>query len=268
MGRLIEIASSGFDEWTQGIGVDPWSGSSPMGLRVPTLATPDPQSRYLFLLASFTIGEGASVKVKGFRQFLSLGTALNSTRFIEQEVVSPAFRLPDGNVSWSLRRLGNPNARGFPQVGPTPLDLRSFKKGWSDGPALLYADYSIPAGNRIYPQLTAYTPPNSGRPWGTPLPVGPSGPFTDLKTPWKATQAWRSLDLDINGPDTICFFASVWQSAGTYTVAAPSASFSGLNIPEEAFMANFGGSEDVARPIYWRVGGALIVEVQEGFVGP
>jgi hypothetical protein len=268
MSRIIELASSGFDEYLQGQASDPWGSSSALGLRVPTLATPDKDNRYLFLLASFTIGEGASVVIKGYRQYASLGVSPSAGRFIEQEITSPAFRLPDGNISWAIRGLGPPNAGGYPKTDPTPNDLRSFKKFWADGPCLLYQDYTIAAGNRIYPQLTSYTAPNLGRPWGTGLRAGQHGDFTDLRTPWRASRAWNSLDVHVDGPNTVAFFASVKQSTGVYPVAAPSASFSGMNIPEEAFMANFGGSEDVPRPIYWRVGGALIVEVQKGFTGP
>lgn len=268
MGRIIEIASSGFDEYLQGQAGDPWGGSSAMGLRVPTLATPDKNNRYLFLLASFSIGEGASVTIKGYRQFASLGVVQSPGRFIEQEITTPNFRLPDGNVSWAIRGLGPPNAGGYPKQGPTPDDLRSFKKNWADGSCLLYQDYTIGAGNKIYTQLTGYTAPNAGRPWGTALPAGQQGNFTDLRTPWRASRAWSSLDVHVDGPNTVALFASVRQSAGTYAAASPSASFSGMNIPEEAFMANFGGGEDAPRPIYWRVGGSLIVEVQKGFTGP
>jgi hypothetical protein len=269
MGRIIEIASSGLDEYLQGVGGDPWGGSSALGLRVPFLATPDKNNRYLFLLASFTIGEGASVVIKGYRQYASLGIALSATRVIEQEITSPAFRLPDGNISWAIRGLGPPNAGGYPKQGPTPDDLRSFKKNWADASCLLYNDYTIAAGNQIYTQLESYVAPNLGRPWGTALPAGQQGNFTDLRTPWKSSRAWASLDVHVDGPNTIAFFASVRQSAGTYAAAAPSASFSGMNTPEEAFMANFmTGGDAPTKPIYWRVGGSLIVEVQKGFTGP
>lgn len=242
-----------------------------MGLRVPTLATPDQDSRYLFLLASFTVGDGVSVTIKGYRQFASLGYVVPDSsppRFIEQEIQSPNFRLPDGNISWALRRLGPPNAGGYPTQDPTPLDLNSFKKNWCDGPALLYSDYTIAAGNRIYTQLTSYTPPTLGRPWGTAISAGQQANFFDLRTPWRASQAWNSLDMEIQGPDTIAFFASVRQSTGVYSVT-PSVTYAGGLPPEEAFIANYGaGSDDSPHPIYWRVGGALIVEVQKGFVGP
>lgn len=259
MGRVIEIASSGTDEFLQGIGGDPDGGSSSMGLRVPTLATPDPRHRYLFLLCSFSLGEGESAVIRGYRQFASLGFS-SANRFWEQPISSPNFRLPDGNISWAIRRLGGPNAQGLPRIDPTPLDLNSFKKGWADGSALLYESYTIAPGNRLYPQLLSYTPPLLGRPWGTPLSSGHQGVFYDLRAPWRADQAWSSLDMKLEGPDTIAFFASVFQSAGTYGIATSPLAFPNGLTDEEQFIGNFGGGE-VPRPIYWRVSGSLIVEV-------
>jgi hypothetical protein len=267
MGRIIEISSTGADEFLQGLGGDPWGGKAAMGLRVPTLATPDSQHRYLFLLASFSLGEGGRATIKGYRQFSSLGTLLSPTRFIEQEIQSPNFRLPDGNISWALRRLGPPNAAGYPKSVPGAPDLPSLKQYWADGSCLLYKDYTIAAGNRIYPQLLSYTPPNNGRPWGTDIKAGQLGTFLDQRTYWRASQGWSSLDIEVEGPITVAFFASVHQSAGGYSVAGGPLTFPSGISSEEAFIGNFGGGES-PRPIYWRVGGSLIVEVQKGFTGP
>jgi hypothetical protein len=267
MGRVIEIASTGIDEYLQGLGSDPWGGNAAMGLRVPALATPDAQHRYLFLLASFSLGEGGRAVIRGYRQFSSLGFLLSPTRFIEQEIQSPNFRLPDGNISWALRRLGPPNAAGYPKSVPGAPDLPSFKQYWADGSCLLYHDYTIAAGNRIYTQLTGYNPPNLGRPWGTDIKAGQLGNFLDQRTYWRASQGWTSLDIEVEGPITVAFFASVFQSTGDYSIASSPLAFPGGLSVEEQFIGNFGGG-DFPRPKYWRVGGSLIVEVQKGFVGP
>lgn len=261
MGRVIELSSSGFDEYAQGIGTDPFHGNASMGLRVPTLATPDLDTRYLFLLASFSMGEGESCIIRGYRQFSSLGVLLNSSRFVEQEIVSPNFRLPDGNISWHLRHLGGPNAQGIPKVDPSPGDLPSFKRAWADGPCLLYQDYTIAAGNRIYTQLTSYTPPQLGRPYGTSIGTGHQATFYDQRMFWRDAHGWSSLDMRVNGPSTVAFFASVRQSDGSYDVAASPLNFPGGLSIEEQFIGNFGGGDAGPRPTYWRVGGALIVEI-------
>jgi hypothetical protein len=259
MSRIVEYATTGFDEYLQGLSGDPYGGSSSFGLRVPTLATPDKSRRYLFLLSTFSLSEGQRARILGYRQFSSIGVALNPTRFIEQEIISPNFRLPDGNISFHLQALGGPNAQGFPNYAATPLDLNSFKKGWATTPCLLYKSYSIPAGNRLYPQLTSYTPPNLGKPWGSPLPAGCQGTFYDQRTEWRTHGAWRSLDMEIEGPLTVGFFASVYQSAGTYVTA--DATPPGLGV-EEQFMSKFAG--EVGEPIYWRVAGSLVVELTNG----
>jgi hypothetical protein len=256
MGRILELCTTGYDEFLAGIGGDGYGGSTSMGLRVPFLATPAKDRRYLFLLSTFSLAERQKATVLGYRQFSSLGVLLSPTRFVELEIASPNFRLPDGNISWHLQTLGPPNASGYPKQIQTPLDLNSFKRGWCENPALLYRSYTIPAGNRLYPQLTSYTPPNSGKPWGQPLVAGHQTTFYDQRTEWRTHGSWTSLHLELEGPLTVGFFASVWQSTGAYPVAP--ATPPGLG-PEEQFLAKFGGGESGA-PIYWRVGGSLIVE--------
>ena len=56
-------------------------------------------------------------------------------------------------------------------------------------------------------------------------------------------------------------FASVYQSAGEYSIASTPLNFpNGLTV-EEQFMGNFGDGDATKRPVYWRVAGSLIVEV-------
>lgn len=263
MSRIIELATTGFDEFLAGLGGDPFGGSSSMGLRVPPLATPSKDRRYLFLLSTFSLGEGHKARVIGYRQFSSLGVKLDDTRFIEQEIVSPNFRLPDGNISWHLQALGGPNAQGFPHYAATPLDLNSFKKGWAETPCLLYKSYAIPAGDRQYVDISSYTPPNGGKPWGQPLHSGQNPTFFDQRTTWRTHGAWASLNLALEGPLTVAFFASVWQSTGSYEVASTPLNFPGGLSVEEQFIGNFGGGDAGPRPTYWRVAGSLIVELDQ-----
>lgn len=258
MGRIVEIATSGIDEFLQGLGGDAFGGSSTMGLRVPTLATTSPANRYLFNLASFSIGESTKARLLGYRQYVTLGKNVGSSdapRFVEMPVENPGFRLPDGNVTFHLQRLGGPNSQGFPKPAD-PTQLRSFARNWTDGPALLFRDYTIGAGDAFYPNLSAYTPPNGGRPWGEPLRNGVQGTIYDLRTQQRTHGAWSSLDVALEGPCTVALFASVWQSAGA---SGPPGIETVADLPnamqEEQFLVAFPGA------IYWRVGGALIVDV-------
>lgn len=261
MSRVVEIATTGIDEQLQNLSGDPFGGSTSVGLRVPTLATPDKDSRYLFLGASFSLGEGHHAKILGWRELATLGAVTTAAseegpeRFVEMEITSPTFRLPDGNISYHLHRLGPPNARGWPQIpASNTTDLRSFVRRWADGPALLYESYTIPAGNQFYVDITSYTPPNRGQPWGEP--VGQLGTMYDLRTPWREDMSWHALGIEVEGPGTFAMFISVRQGAGVSGVT-PAV---GVGFPscmcEEQFLAAFPGA------IYWRVGCSLVVDFE------
>lgn len=264
--RIIEISSSGPDEYLQLIGGDPFGGANAVGLRVPTIALPavpgTAKNRYLFNACAFSLAEGAKARILGYRQLITIGNPNvgsgspgDAPRFIEQEVLSPTFRLPDGNVFMSLRHAGGPNWQGLPLQTPAPglpPNGTSFLVGMA--PSLLYEDITLPAGDIFYVDLTAYTPPNGGRPWGTPIQSG--NDWLSLQTNWRTWGAWHSLDIAIDGPDTFAIFISVLQgNPATRNHLATPTNSTGLP-PEEQFLLNYPNA------IYWRVGASLIVEVE------
>jgi hypothetical protein len=270
--RRWEIATSGFDEFLSLVGGDPFGGSQSLGLRVPFLPTPTlvqggGQLRYLFLLASFSVGEGACVRIRGYRQLSTLGVAQSAgagtpTRVVEQLITSPVWHPPDGDISWHIHSLGSPNASDIPKFQSTAsrslvpnVDSESYKLYWADSPALLYGPGSgAPPGN-IYTNITSYIPPNAGKPYGSAL-TSKHGTFYGLRTPWETHGAWDSLDIPVRGPDTVAFFASVRQTnpATRTAVTLPGTVYAGGLPPEEQFLLDFPSAQ------YWRVGGALIVE--------
>ncbi len=261
MGRVstIEVFSEGIDEALQGIGSDPYSGTSAMGLRVPTLATPDMKSRYLFNACCIQIPENVRGCITGIRTFSSLGVRQSggaSPVVVEQEIVTPGFNLPDGNVSWHLRRVP-------PTVDITkgPTDLDSFKRGMSKSPALLYQTATVGA-DTFYTTLSAYTPPAGGRPPGSP--VGHLGTFHDLRFPWR--MGWHNPGIFVEGPGLYVLFVSVRQSAGTFAGPTYNAANPAPNVqPEYAFIANFGGQKGATNTgvLIWRVAGAMRIEFEE-----
>ena len=261
MKRIIEIQSAGFDEYLQGVGGDPQRGGSYVGLRVPALAS-TPDNRVLFLGAAFSISDGAKARIIGARQLVTIGEVLNpgtdTARPVEQEVTSAVWRFTDGNVSHHLRQIGPPNGQGQPAVVQGPLDAPSFKYRWAMAPALLYQAASVAAGEP-YTNLTAYTPPNGGAPFGRPIENGfEQGALYGLSFNRRTSQAWESLSIDIEGPDTVAWFIPVKQTNTSTRVALtpPEGGFvSGGLPPEEAFLQNFPNA------IYWRVGVSLIVEL-------
>lgn len=262
--RVLELASTGIDEFLGIIGSDPFGSTSWVGLRVPTLATATiatangtniPAARYLFAAANFSVGEGAMARIIGYRQLVTIGTTqteggTGQKRAIEQLVSSPFWHFPDGDVSFHIRSV-----RGVPLRTPGPTDRRSFKFRRSDGPALLYETATVPAGG-LYVNLTAYRPPNAGRPWGEPLEAH-QGVFYDQRTQWLTHGAWNALDLEVEGPDIVTAFVSVCQTnpSGRPVITPPTPFFPGGLSAEEQFLLNFPSA------IYWRVGMSLIVEV-------
>jgi hypothetical protein len=254
---VIEVFSEGIDEALQGIGSDPYSGMNAMGLRVPTLATPNMQSRYLFNACCIEMPENSRGCITGIRTFSSLGVRQGTSPavVVEQEIVTPGFSLPDGNVSWHLRRVPL-----TVELSKGPSDLDSFKMVMSKGPALLYQTAEVVGS--FYTALSSYSPPAGGRPPGDP--VGGLGTFHDLRFPWRL--GWHNPNIPIEGPALYMLAASVRQSAGTFAGPAFNAAMPTPGMqPEIAFIANFGGQKSSTNTgvLIWRIAGALRVEVEE-----
>lgn len=275
----IEVSSRGIDEELQTVAGDPFGGLSSVGLRVPHLASPRGRTsaRYLFQLGGFTVPEGIRVRVHGYRQLVTIGYLQPGNaqiglqpRVNEFQVTSPFFKFTDGNISWHLMRMsmneplhplrpGHTRNMSLVTPGPPLTPLRNLAWKMSDTPALLFSSVTTPNFDPFYTDLTAYTAPNSGRPWGRPLTSG-VGCFYDLRTQWRESQAWSALDIPIEGPTRVAFFASVAQTnpQGRPAIIPPPNDLSGASLSlEERFILNNPNA------IYWRVGGALIVEYDD-----
>jgi hypothetical protein len=263
--RRVELVSVGIDDALQGLGGDPYGGTSSVGLRVPSFVTQGPRNRYLFLLCTFNLPEAINGWVRGFRQGWSLGARVQTPqgpRVIEQWVRTPNFKLPDGNVSWHMRLMGKDEPYGLPPLQEQKVDPHAggnqqnlaFRD--SAGPALLFQTVSTPTP--FYVQLDAYTPPLGGWPPGEPL-TGELDTFYDLKTHWSEAHNWHALDIRIQGPCRVAFYASVQQSDPQTrpVLPVPNPFFDGGLEPEEQFLLN----EPTA--IIWRVAGALVLEIDE-----
>lgn len=285
--RRIEIVSSGVDEFLQTIGSDPYGGTSWPGLRVPrtatallsnvSVATPATKLRYLFMLASFTIPEGARARIVSLRTSWTLGAVQGepaAPRLVEQIVTNPFFRLADGGVSFHLHQSAptanhwSGNAQGvITNLTPPPVtlpDMPNLVFRNSRMPAMLFETISYAAATAFYPTgVTAYVPPNGGLPWGDTIATG-YGTFQDLRMQYAAGNDWGNVDIPVEGPATVQLFASVRQSLGTSapgrTVLAPPSTplnFPAGLSPEEQFLLNFPSA------IIWRVAGTLGVEMED-----
>jgi hypothetical protein len=264
--RVLEFAANGFDENLQGFGQ--YYG----GIRIPTLPTASTHGRYLFQLASFQLPEGIRAKIIGYRQSLSIGYVQvpggSPIYPLEFPVVTPAWRFVDGDVTWHLRQLGALSNLGIPSsvlqtAVPQPSNSFAYRYASSGGSALLYEAATLPGS--LYVDLTAYTPPNGGKPWGVAVENGGDfNTFYSLRTPHQTWGAWNALDIDVEGPNSWAFFASVYQTNPVTrgVISVPGTIISSGILPEEAFIINFSdiASGDKSAIQYFRVGGSLVVE--------
>lgn len=256
--KNFEVWSSGADERLQGVGGDSFDTITASGLRIPTLATPKiKHRRYLFLLCGFQLAENVRATITGWRTWQTLigavpGGGENPAIKIEKTVDDPAFRLPDGNISYSLRMLNLRLLQNYRfRQAPLPVNIQNFSYLMSQTPALIYGNGTTVAADGFYTTLTNYVPPFGGRVPGEP--VFHYSSVHDPRAPWMTSNTWGSLDMPVEGPGFYGMFASVRQSAGSTKIAQTS------GLPSDwAFVAATSGSA-----IYGRVGGALQVCIHE-----
>lgn len=287
--RLVEVSSAQFDPDREGVGSSASRGdNSNVGIKIPIGATTGQGNRYLFRLCGVVVPSRHVIRLRGIRQLLTIGTSLDVETLdpmsclhypIEKQVVSPWWAFADGNVSWHLRMrkgaVGPPDADSpFGSTGGTTGTLLPGGSPGIEGtgPALLY---TAPAFVGIVP--TPYLPPGRGDPPGDPV-VGSLAQWYDAnRFPWSSQAAADDLDVSLEGPGELDFFASVRQTnpltrpqmpelfttgsplpTPLTTVAAPSP----LSVfdpapflpPEEVFLRMFPDAR------YTRIAGAMIVE--------
>ncbi|RPH57410.1 MAG: hypothetical protein EHM89_13955 [Acidobacteria bacterium] len=108
--------------------------------------------------------------------------------------MTPFWHPIDGDISWHVMI-----------VNKVQRDTRNPLN--ADG--LMFQDAQSPA--LIYQTLAPYTPPNGGRPWGTP--IGASlGNIHELRYRWRADNSEYSLDIPVPVPCDVVLFASVRQN--------------------------------------------------------
>lgn len=269
MPRAWEIAALGIDEALQSLSSDAY-GVTPAvatGLRVPPLATTDPSKRYLFQLATIDVDVDNMIQLVGWRQLVTIGINLTGSSGatvlpIEMEVQTPFWRFTDGNVSFHL--VGEPHAATTGKV-----TAANFSTGPCKGSALLYSSASFSAGNAdlngnpfFYPVgMTAYAPPTGiVQTWEDIVGLNN---VHDLRSPWRDSPIWHSLNVTVRGPRRLSLYASVAQTnPGTrLAMTFPTGEPDNETTPEEYFVKQYaaaaGGGTGVQ---YWRVGGSLLIE--------
>jgi hypothetical protein len=242
-----EIVTNGPSPEFGFIGSDPYNTNAYTGLIVPpTPSAAIGGARYLFVLArqSFSTGEQSAdrlgVRLVGIRQYAELiarlpartaplatgsGSATGSTVTFRKEITSPLWHPLDGNISWHVMIINK-----------VQRDTRNPAN--TDG--VIYQDALSPS--LLYQTLGPYTPPNGGRPWGTPIGASLSN-IHELRYPWRTTLSELTLDISIPVPCDVVLFASVRQNDPTTNPVLSDAvtttqQFSALS-PEDQFVVAY-----------------------------
>jgi hypothetical protein len=261
-GRL-EIISAGPNPEFEFLGSDPYQTNVGTGLVVP--ATPSSEiddARYLFLLAraSFSTGEQSAshqgVRLVGIRQYAELIARVppdteprgeggpSGTAVFRKEIENPIWHPPDGNISWHVMII---NKVQRDRRNPANTDGVIFQDALS--PALLYQTFA------------PYSPPNAGRPWGTPIAAS-LGNIHELRYKWRTDISEYVLDIPVPVPCDVALFASVRQNDPntntTFSADANCAAFSALS-PEDQFLVGFNNFAQ-----YGVIAGALVFDQNLG----
>ncbi len=259
-----EVVSAGPNAEFGFIGSDPYQTSAYTGLVVPAIPSASiGNARYLFMLAraSFNAGEQSAdnrgVRLVGLRQYAELvaripaGTGpLGSspaagTVTLRQEIRQPLWHPLDGAISWHVMIVGRSSQRD--QRNPLNADGLSYMDSMS--PALLYQS------------LAPYTPPNGGRPWGSPM-VSSLGNIHELRYHWRDRYTQRAMDIPICPPCDVALFACVRQcdpaTNPSFGEAATANQFSALS-PEDQFVVAYSQYAQ-----YGTIAGALVFDQNLG----
>jgi hypothetical protein len=260
-----EIVTNGPNKEFGFIESDPYGTNSYTGLVVPqTPSSAIGGARYLMMLArsSFSTGEQSSdnrgARLVGIRQYAELvarlpagrsplsetGPATGSTITFRKEIKSPLWHPPDGDISWHVMVI-NKVERDMRH----PANTEGFNYQDALSPALLY---QIPA---------PYSPPNGGRPWGTPLAAS-LGNIHELRYQWRTDNSEYVLDIPVPVPCDIALFASVRQNDPTInpTLSDPSATQQFFALSEEdQFLVAYSNFAQ-----YGTIAGALVFDENIG----
>ena len=172
------------------------------------------------------------------------GPSEGSTVTFRKEIISPLWHPPDGDISWAVT-----------VIPKTQRDTRNPAN--TDG--FIYQDALSPA--LLYQTTGPYTPPNGGRPWGTP--IGASlGNIHELRYPWRTERSEVSLDIPIPVPCDVALFASVRQNNPelnpAFAECCVNAQFAALS-PEDQFLVAYSKYAQ-----YGSIAGALVFDQNLG----
>lgn len=267
----FEIATAGFDEFTQLVGGDPSLTPNATGLRIPAL----PGLRYLMLCAACDLAPGD--RAVGYRQLTTMcfpkpGAAPPPTGPLasasapappvypfEVPIETPGWHFIDGFTSTHL--TVEPRQPQRTNIAAVPQSFPSLAYEDSQTAAMVYETIHFPAVPTApgYLGLDAYTPPAL---LGNPLQV-----LRDVRNPWQGgAGSYVSLDYVAPIPSRLRGYVSVLQTDPT---SRNEPTLTGLSDLQIDFASTSLAREDrliVAFPrsfLYWRAALCLIVETRD-----
>lgn len=253
--RRVIVSSLGNDPGVAFVGSSPTRGDTNYtGLVLPPEPTTSQATRVLVQCCAMGVPHNAVAYVRSMRQLLSVGweREVGQGLFVPFELLLPShmplFRFTDGNVSWHLQKTGPGIPPRSATAGQPPSWSRTLQ---SIGPAILYDTLPPSLGG------PGYTPLNGGMPPGNPL----LGTIHDVRYPWNVPAgSWPELNIKVEGPGTIALYASVHQTNPAERlqpiVDAP------LPVTTTDVLSQI-VVEGIQNARYWRVGGELVVDIEE-----
>jgi len=251
MAELLDrgmVSSAQYDINRVGVGSSPLPGDlNSTGIAVPQPPTLNQNNRYLFRLCGLEVPADTICVINAIHQLLYIGARVpaedgevDETWLLEVPVEDPLWSFPDGNVSWHLRNL-QANSQ----------DRTIFTDFIFPPDATNRADTTDSALISRQP-APVYIPLNSGLPYGKDLVPG-LGTWRDMRFPWHHCQP--NLNLQVRGPITIGFFASVYQTDPDRRPNKPVVIETAGLRREDVFMLNY------PEAVYTRVGGRIIYDM-------
>ena len=257
-----EVASSGLDDFLQGLG-----DGHGTGLRIPAAAVGAQSMQpldYLFLLHAVDLAPGD--ELRGLAQLLSVaapqvvpsGPAPGATSPVypfERLVESVLWHAPDSFQQWILTRE-NTQPRKIIQG---PFDSDSFLFEDADTPALLYESAHFPAAPTSpgYLGLDDYSPP------------GVVGSVVlearDLRWPWTDLQSFPSLRIAVTTNTRYRFYLRIRQTSAATRIELPIpadawATFPGVFTPEDGLLVASQTTLAADTFQYWRCAGRILYQ--------
>lgn len=257
----VETSTACFNTDNEGVGSSPWNDPAASYVEVPSTPSSSIDGlRYIVRLAAVAIPAFRCFRIRGLRQAVLIGAMFENRQTqefypVQIDQKSPFWHFTDGNVSWHLRIVAGPGPQSMGLQGSTPSGHATDYAAGTD-PSLLVRNGS------------ALRPPAAGIPPGHG--IGSLGTFRDIRFPWDRQSAISSLDLEVQGPVIVAFYASIRQTNPAQRQKLgpllPQNFPTGVLLPEDQFVLALDATNFPA--IYRGVAGSIVMETNQTYTRP